>query len=431
MKESRAAILFGVAVTILALVMFRGLLWPDRLLFASDANVGWLQKVSAYLPWGFLGHWDGSTTVGTEWMVPLSSGNVVLWLLGASAFNNWVYAIHMVLASLFLAGFLRRYGLAWTAAGMGLVTAFWIGSNFTLLYAGHIGKFEVLLFASAFLYLFENTLAGPKFPWGIMTGGALGAMFLDQPDLALFFAIVLGLHAAFRCWLAFRGQVRAWAGIFLPILATAAAIAGPAALAVHTAEVGKAAQREQNEESARAKWEFATQWSLPPDEVIDFVAPGYTGWRSGEPDGPYWGRTGRSAEWEQTGRGFMNFRLESIYIGMVPLALSLFAAGMAVGRQKFACVRKEVRSGVSNTCGSGSSETRHLTLFWAAAALLSLLLAFGKYFPLYAVFYQLPGIKAIRNPNKFVQIFQFAVGILAACGLDMAMRLQTRAKQPE
>ena len=65
-------------------------------------------------------------------------------------------------------------------------------------------------------------------------------------------------------------------------------------------------------------------------------------------------------------------------------------------------------------------------LFWGAAALITLLLAYGKYFPLYALFYQLPVINNIRNPNKFLQVFQLCLGILAACGLDTAMRMGRR-----
>jgi hypothetical protein len=53
---------------------------------------------------------------------------------------------------------------------------------------------------------------------------------------------------------------------------------------------------------------------------------------------------------------------------------------------------------------------------------VSLLLAFGKYFPLYALFYQLPVVNNIRNPNKFIQVFQVCLAILAVYGFDMLWR---------
>ena len=58
--------------------------------------------------------------------------------------------------------------------------------------------------------------------------------------------------------------------------------------------------------------------------------------------------------------------------------------------------------------------------FWAS--FVALLLSFGKYFPLYRLFYMLPMVSSIRNPNKFLQVFQIAAGILAAGGLDVILR---------
>ncbi|MBN2783992.1 MAG: hypothetical protein JXR25_04135, partial [Pontiellaceae bacterium] len=141
------------------------------------------------------------------------------------------------------------------------------------------------------------------------------------------------------------------------------------------------------------------QWSIPPNEVVDFVAPGYYGWRSGESEGPYWGRTGQSAEWEKTGQGFRNFKLESTYIGMIPFAFAFFAL--------FAFRRSEHMAEI---------------LFCAGAALIALLLSFGKYFPLYALFYKLPVVNSIRNPNKFIQVFQVCLAILSAYGMDAMWR---------
>ncbi|MEI7436828.1 MAG: hypothetical protein WCL16_08495 [bacterium] len=72
------------------------------------------------------------------------------------------------------------------------------------------------------------------------------------------------------------------------------------------------------------------------------------------------------------------------------------------------------------------SARRSEILFWSAAALIALLPAYGKYFPLYALFYQLPIVNNIRNPNKFLQVFQLCLGILAAYGLDTAVKSRKR-----
>jgi hypothetical protein len=91
----------------------------------------------------------------------------------------------------------------------------------------------------------------------------------------------------------------------------------------------------------------------------------------------------------------MNFMMESAYIGLIPVAFALFAL--------FSCRRSKYRAEI---------------LFWGGAALVALLLAFGKHTPLYSLFYQLPVVNNIRNPNKFLQIFQVALAILTAYGVD-------------
>jgi len=195
-------------------------------------------------------------------------------------------------------------------------------------------------------------------------------------------------------------------------------------------------------ESPQEKWEYVTQWSWPPDECVDFVAPGYMGWRSGEPDGPYWGRMGRSAGWEQTQRGFMNFKLENMYLGIIPILLALFA--VLTGVMGVAHKNEPRRGQVEEVHGSQftvdasspvsgvwcpSSDRRAEIIFWGCVAAIALLLAFGKFFPLYALFYKLPLVSSIRNPNKFLQVFQLALGILAAFGLDGMLRESARGKR--
>jgi hypothetical protein len=56
--------------------------------------------------------------------------------------------------------------------------------------------------------------------------------------------------------------------------------------------------------------------------------------------------------------------------------------------------------------------------FWAGAALVSLLLAWGKYAPLYRLFYALPKMSSIRNPVKFLYPFEVAMAVLFAFGVE-------------
>jgi hypothetical protein len=230
----------------------------------------------------------------------------------------------------------------------------------------------------------------------VVWGGCVGLMFAQQPDVAMFFALFAGAYMLFRLWCVQGFKPQKWLRVLLPAAIVAFLFAGGPLLGGYKYAVkGVAEMQAGNKQQKQAKWDYVTQWSLPPEETIDFVAPGYTGWRSGEADGPYWGRMGRSPGWEQTGQGFQNFKLDNIYLGFIPVTLAFFAL--------FSCRR---------------SKNRPEILFWGSAALVALLLSFGKFFPLYSLFYKLPVVNNVRAPVKFVQVFQVCLAILTAYGFD-------------
>ena len=387
-------ILAALFFLILSLVFFRCCL-TGGILFTTDDNIGHLAARASGIPSAFFGGWYDSALAGFPETLSLNWTNLNLWLQPLNFFTNWMHAIDLILSSLLLAGFLRLRRCGLPACLLGALTAFWVGSNFTLTYAGHIGKFGVVLFAAAALYCIEKTAQTRRIPWALLAGGALGAMFTEQQDLALFMALMLGPYLLFALWREEKKTV--WKSLLklaVPVFAVALLTASHSLLSGYRSSVQGVAS--QSVENPQAKWEFATQWSWPPEESIDFIAPGYTGWRSGEPAGPYWGRMGRSAGWESTRQGFMNFKLENTYLGVIPVLLALFAVVRGVKRRG----------------------DRADTVFWGCAAVLTLLLSFGKYFPFYSALYHLPVINNIRNPNKFLQVFQLCAGILAAYGVD-------------
>jgi hypothetical protein len=61
---------------------------------------------------------------------------------------------------------------------------------------------------------------------------------------------------------------------------------------------------------------------------------------------------------------------------------------------------------------------RKWILFWAGAAVVSLLLAFGRHAPFYQFVYALPYFSTIRNPVKFLYPMHFALVILFGYGLQ-------------
>ncbi len=394
--SGRELLLVGLGLAVMAAVIFRVVLPWGTVLLTTDDGIGDLALRKAALPRGFLGWWVDVRMAGLPNVLQLNWTNLLLWLLPLEMFTDWIHAIDLCLASFFFHVFLRRRGMGVWAALVGVLTVFWLGTNFTLTFAGHLGKFGVLMFAALYLLLADLALERGSAVWSLLAGGAAGGMFLEQADVALFFALFLGPYTLFRLWERKDAGTAVWIRVLVPAALAAGLLAArPLLVGYQTAVKGVAAV----EESRAQKWNFVTQWSWPPEESIDFIAPGFMGWRSGEPEGPYWGRMGRSAGWEKTHQGFMNFKLENQYIGALPIVLALLGVILWIRRKGGGSLRREV-------------------FFWSWAAAGALLLSFGKYFPLYRIVFMLPVISSIRNPNKFLHIFQLAVGVMAAAGLQ-------------
>ncbi|MBU0679336.1 MAG: YfhO family protein [Verrucomicrobia bacterium] len=403
--DLKSLLLFLAGTLLVALVVFRVVIPSDVVLFTTDNNIGDQAYGKMFLPQGFFSYWAEYPLLGGGGILALNWTYLLLTILPLNVYVDWIHGIDLGLASLFLVLFLRERKVNWAGCALAGLTAYWLGSNLTLTYAGHNSKFAVLMFSAAALWCIEMAVQRRRVAWAVLAGGAAGAMFLEQPDLALFFGLFVGAYAIYAL-LRTRGlDVKGIISMLIPMLVVALLVGGMALLNIYVfATEGKApTTAEDPQMQASQQWEFATQWSWPPEETIAFVAPGITGWRSGEPEGPYRGRMGRSAGWEKTKQGFRNFKLENTYLGAIPVAFGIFSVFfLFVGRRKDEEWSKDVA-------------------FWGVATVLALLLAFGKYFPLYRVFYALPGVSSIRNPNKFLQVFQVGLAILAGYGLHLAI----------
>ncbi len=398
--------LFALFLIPFNLILFRVVFPVEETLQSADFNFGLISFYKHELPTSALsGFWRSFPLLGRVGHMPLTFHSLLLSLLPAQLFMDWIYAIDLSVAALFLFAFLQRRGLGPWSSAFGSLCAFYLGSNLTLILPGHLEKYGVLLFASASLYCLQAYLDKPSPRRALLAGGSASFMFLHQADLALFFALFLG--AFFLYELLARKQKQDWVWIPLMLL--------PALLILQESFRENMNTQVRNvsilqEGTAEEQWNFATQWSWPPAESLDLIAPGYWGWRSGHPEAPYHGEMGQTADFPKTGQGLPNLKSESQYLGLLPLLLSLSSL--------LACLlwRKD-----SNRLSAFKVWPLRYPpeLFFALACLLSFLLACGDYSPLYGWFYRLPLVSSIRNPNKFLQVFQLCVGISAAHGLSL------------
>ncbi|HLM54623.1 MAG TPA: hypothetical protein VK422_00745, partial [Pyrinomonadaceae bacterium] len=146
----------------------------------------------------------------------------------------------------------------------------------------------------------------------------------------------------------------------------------------------------RNSPRAEASYDFFTSFSMPPRFALNFLAPYLSG-------GGAWGifrapYVGPSYFGEYVG-----------YVGVMTVML----AGLAVWARRDAW-----------------------TKFWAAVALVCLVLAFGRFAPfgLYKIIYYVPVLNLFRVPARHLMEVEFALALLAGRGLTLVAAARGEAR---
>lgn len=132
-------------------------------------------------------------------------------------------------------------------------------------------------------------------------GALLSFGIAAQPDVMLLFAHLVVLYGLFRCIVIFRDKnTNKKIFIFgtLKGLACSAMIFLLLGISLHEhlfKTVITARQKQQGATPAQ-KWEFATNWSFPPEEMIEFIAPCIFGTETFDPQTAYWGTYGSETQ---------------------------------------------------------------------------------------------------------------------------------------
>lgn len=383
-----------------------GLFWPflfgGEVLFTNDAVITAARHDSVSLLQTFIGSWRDDILAGLPRYVSINLPTILRRVMGVELWNDSIWLLANFLSSLAMLWVLRQQRIQWLPAIIGTVTACWLGANFTLVYSGHTMKAYVVLFFLVSLGFTHRFAVRGRWTDAVFLGASAGAMFMHQADMAFLFSLVLAPWVVVELALAGRWRLPSTFG-FLAIAAVVCGLlsAGPLlnGYRYYAAHVAKADDPDQ-------KWAYMTQWSWPPEDMPELVAPGYMGWRSNDAQGVYRGRLGRTPEVIKDGERYANLKMESYYLGILPVVLALAAVW-----------------------GFRRSPDRVRVWFWMLVAVVTLLLSFGKYTPLYRWYFELPIVDTIRNPNKFLQIFQVAVAICAAFGAQLL--LGTKAPAPK
>ncbi len=332
--------------------------------------------------------------------------------------HPWHYILDTLLLVLSAAYYLGGRGCRGVSACLPAVALGASGYAFSLISAGHRGVFDMLPYAVFIFGLIDRALERRSWLDFAMIGACATWGLSAQPDIMGLFLLLAGAYGCFRL-------IRVWQrGQTLPllrrcllggILASTIFCLGGMGFFGNLFRNIVPARETMQAQTAADKWEFCTNWSMPPEEILEFVAPGVFGIETGDPRAPYWGRVGRSLGWDPTRPGLMNLKQHTVYLGVIQLLIGAYGVAWAVSRRR--------RDGLMVESQEPSPAlSRPDVLFWAATFVITVLLALGRYFPLYRLFFLLPYAQKIRAPIKFIHLSELALCVLFAAGLAAYLR---------
>ena len=286
---------------------------------------------------------------------------------------GWTFVIHTFLAGAFgyFAG--RSFQLGRWASSVVGVSFMFAGYIVSTLYGGHDGRFFAMVLIPLAFGLLERAMRSDRVEWFMLLGLAIGLqIFTPHVQVMYFSSLAIAAYAAFVLWLRYReaGALRALASptAKLGMAFTIAALVGLVQLWPTASLLEMAVRGVPGQEG----YEFASSWSLPPQELSALLLPDLIGSLN-----EYWGTN--------------PFKLHTEYIGALPLALLLIGF---LGR------KPEARQ-----------------WFFAAAAALGLLFALGAATPVHRLAYHVvPLIERFRAPAMMLGPVTFAVALLAGYG---------------
>ena len=297
-------------------------------------------------------------------------------LLPVDVAITWSFLGHLFLAGLFTFGFVRALGFTfWPALAAG-VAYMMSGQVASLVSPGHDGKMFVSALAPLLLWMIVRAVRdGRVWAWGMIA--LVTGLAILTPHYQMVYYLAL-FSIPFTIWIAFRGRAEPLTSSVAArrvVMAGAAAALGLAIAAIaffpFYAYLDFAARG-----TARG-YEYATSYSMPPEEMLNFYLPHFSGFIE-----EYWGRN--------------PLKFHGDYVGVVVLILAGLAFG-APGR------RREL-------------------WFWGIAAGIATLVALGGHTPFYRLWYLLPMMKVVRAPAMIFYIAQLAIAIFAAIGLERLLR---------
>lgn len=411
----------AVILTLLAVAVILALpvLEDKNVVFAfNDGNIETVLSPTYELPNAFLRIWDNHFFFGSGSNgLPPSLIFLGEWVMGPHNMRREGVVLCILFTGIAAFWTLRQFKRSMWASFIGSTFFMLNGWNLTFPMNGLMSRSFALAFSILSIGMIEKGQKVDTIPRRLLAfaiaGAFLGLAVTEAPDVSILFALSCGCYLLISFWPTRNDfsitTIARRIGLCLTYVTVSLLIAFPTIGSLFATQVVGVSQGV--DESPSARYEWATQWSLPKIETWSLVAPDFHGASSRSTKSPYWGRMGQSAEWKTSKQGFRNFRLGGYAIGVVPVIFLTLLLCFLINRKK-----PDILDNLTE---------RKLWGF-LAIAIASLMLSWGKYFPLYRLFYSLPYMGTIRNPDKWLGPFTLFTGLAFAFSIDVLIELRKR-----
>jgi hypothetical protein len=403
-------------------------LLPGHTLFSNDGPLGQLMSDNHRMPQRFLGCWSDLNSIGFNGGSASPSITFgLLWLLGPILFSKSYAIISLLILGLGAWAFFHQLKLSAPACILGGFAAILNSTYFSVACWG-VGAHDITAGMTFFaLAALADTSAPRVWLRVVLAGLALGMAVTEGADVGAIYSVYVAAFLIYQIWTTSGSPVRRTAGGLGRLLLVVLCAGFMAAQAIHGligADIVGIKGAQQDEQTKAQRWDWATQWSMPRLETLNLVIPGIFGYRMDDlNERAYWGNMGRSPAWQKyldnnrqgpRPKGFIRYTGGGNYAGALVVMLALWAAADSFRRRKSAFDLTE----------------RKWVWFWFAIAVVSLLLALGRYAPFYKYVYELPYFSTIRNPTKFIYPFSLALVTLCAFGVHGLYRHYMQSANP-
>ncbi|MCX7882648.1 MAG: YfhO family protein [Brevinematales bacterium] len=391
-KKTPVLILFGISLFAIGV-----LFWPTFFgypLQGIDGSIGIIKAIQESIQtsagqWHHF-YWMGSGSTD----LPPYLYHLALRVFPAMWFQNIYYPMMLLLAITGMWVWLRRLGRNPWASLFGALSYGLMPHWVSLVFGGHILVFEALAWLPWLLWALTQTFRSSTWhwiPWAGVSGILWGILMNADIQRGFYLSLVAATMVLLIWWEKKQDRpiLSSLGGFIMRSIVVSVFL-----FAVVSVTFGgwlsllEGRKNLSQTSTGIGGWEFATQFSQDPRELIDSLAFGYHGKLSGDPSAPYWGSK--------------EFNGNSDSLGFFLVVL-----GIVGGVFLF---RKDT-----------PKEEKRWLLFWGIWTLVGLLLAFGKFWPgkpLYWLFYHLPLMSSFRVPLKWLIIPGLGLVLLSSYAIE-------------